>query len=90
MTESLEGKLIEIEWYDARRLDVDESEVNILYHVDKGGYSLLAINKTYGKLKKIYDFVVVLTHEESSTGEVEVSVIPRDWIIKPNVLKYRK
>lgn len=90
MTESLEGKLIEIEWYDARRLDVDESEVNILDHVDKGGYSLLAINKTYGKLKKIYDFVVVLTHEESSTGEVEVSVIPRDWIIKPNILKYRK
>jgi len=77
-------KFIEVEWKDACS---KELETDALKYYEGDGTELLETNKTYGKLFKVLDKVIIIITEESSTSNTEITVIPRCWIVKPKRLK---
>lgn len=71
-----------IEWYDACSKKVTGEEYAAIMN-QKSGKELMVINKTFGKVVAVFDDVVVVLTEDCTTGEKEITVIPRGWIIKP-------
>ena len=80
------GKPIMVKWYDACSRQFDNEMLESLSE-RKSGKDLLAINKSYGRILKVYDDVVVQAYEESTVSPASVSIIPRVCIISPGYLK---
>jgi hypothetical protein len=76
-----------IEWYDACATKYD-SDMSKAVNELQSGKELLAVNKTYGVVKKLLQDVLILITEESTADDTEVTLIPRGWIISPK--KYGK
>ena len=78
--------LIKVEWLDANQSTLQKEFINNLKAKDSGK-ELLFINTTYGKLGPVLKDVVVIIHEESNNScDVDVTIIPRKWIISPRGL----
>ena len=82
----MKDNIIELKWYDACSRSLSEEELKLLNNLESG-IEFLAINKTYGKILKKLNDVIVLTTEDSDSSELDVTIIPRSWIISPENLK---
>jgi len=71
------GDLVEVEWFDAQSATYTQEELS--KSSDEG---LLAINTSYGKLIRNTKKVVVIVYEEGTTDELEVTAIPKSWLLK--------
>jgi hypothetical protein len=81
------NKTIEVMWMDANSCILTKDALENLKENDSGN-ELLFINTTYGKIGKIMKDIVILIHEETNNcDDVDVTVIPRKWIISPEELK---
>lgn len=81
----MKHKIIKVIWKDACSKTLESDIINVLSSLK--GEELLETNITYGKLLILLNDVVVITTEESTTKETEVTIIPRSWIIYPKELK---
>jgi len=68
-----------VTWYDAVRKELSKEYIDSLNRYDIGK-ELLVTNKTYGIVKILKD-VVIIIHENSTDGDVEVSIIPKKQVI---------
>lgn len=80
------GKMVEVLWFDACDQDRIENYEAMRKNI-KDGTELLVKNKTYGILKDVFEKVIVIQREKSTDGSLELTVIPRGWIIKPKELR---
>lgn len=67
-----------IEWYDAVERNLNHEDYLRLLNSD--GKDFLAVKKTYGRIVKLEETVLVIT-EENFDGEREITIIPKGWII---------
>lgn len=75
------NKPVAVEWLDANSNTVSKWFLETLNEKDSGK-DLLFVNITYGKVLKVMKDVVVLMQEESNNcDDVDITVIPKKWII---------
>lgn len=78
---------INVHWLDACQRNYDKGYIKNLV----SGKELLLTNVTYGKLFKVLDDVIVIEHEHTEgEDEIDCTIIPRNWIIKPKRLGVKK
>lgn len=81
------NKTIEVVWADANSCTLTKDMLQNLKEKDSGK-DLLFVNTTYGKLGKVLKDIVIIIHEESNNcQDLDVTIIPRKWIISPEELK---
>lgn len=74
-------KIRKVVWMDAVSKTLSKETINSLDKSDSGK-DLLAINTTYGICHELKD-VLVITTEESTISDSDVTIIPKDWVISP-------
>mgnify|MGYP000952689408 FL=1 len=80
-------EVIVVKWLDANFSSIKQETLDGLKEKDSGK-DLLFVNTTYGKLGKVLKDIVIIIHEESNNcQDLDVTIIPRKWIISPEELK---
>lgn len=80
-------EVIVVKWLDANSSSIKQETLDGLKEKDSGK-DLLFVNTTYGKLGKVLKDIVIIIHEESNNcPDLDVTIIPRKWIISPEELK---
>ena len=82
------NKFITINWYDACDINRDKDYFEYRDSLNEGT-ELLVKNKTYGKLLDIFPKVLAILRERSDDDTLELTIIPRGWIIEPKELKIK-
>ena len=80
------NKIVRVEWMDACQIAVDKSVLDNLEGYNSGK-ELLTINTTYGKVYKEFEEVLVILHEETTCSDIlDITLIPKDWIMKIEII----
>lgn len=77
----MKNKLQTVTWFDACQGKVDSELLKEIIKTAPfiDGEDLLAINTTYGKVVELKK-VILIIHEESTSGESDVTRIPKGWV----------
>lgn len=71
-----------VTWLDAVQKKITSEALTEIIKAKEfiSGKDMLAINTTYGMVHEFKEVVLIIT-EESTDGDTEVIIIPKDWVI---------